>query len=88
MNQRIIMIKLKTKNVPLFAFQLYAPESSYSDDEKKNLYVALQQELNNLPRKIKLIPMGYFNRKLGKEGWINWKNNVRKFSKGIMNCSI
>ena len=45
MNQRIIMIKLKTKNVPLLAFQLYAPESSYSDDEKKNLYVTLQQGL-------------------------------------------
>ena len=57
------MIKLKTKNVPLLGFQLYAPESSYSDDEKKNLYVALQQELNNLPRKIKLIPMGYFKKK-------------------------
>ena len=39
------MIKLKTKNVPLLAFQLYAPESSYSDDEKKNLYVTLQQGL-------------------------------------------
>ena len=45
MNQRIIMIKLKTKNVPLLGFQLYAPESSYSDDEKKNLYVTLQQGL-------------------------------------------
>ena len=59
-NQRIIMIQLKTKNHPLFVFQIYAPELSYSDDDKKNFEVTLQQELNNLPRKSKLIVIGNF----------------------------
>ena len=44
------MMHLKTQKNPLFVFQIYAPVSSYSDDEKEVFYVNLQQELNNLPK--------------------------------------
>ena len=50
------MIQLKTKKDHLFVFQLYAPDSSHSDEEKKEF-----QELNILPRKSKLIVMSDFN---------------------------
>ena len=41
-NQRIMMKQLKTKKYPLFVFQIYAPDSSYSDDERGEFYVTLQ----------------------------------------------
>ena len=29
--------------------------------------------------------MSDFNGKIGKDGWLNWPNNVRKFNTGIIN---
>ena len=44
------MIKFKTKNDLLFVYQIYTPESTYSNDDKKTS-VTLQQELNNMQEK-------------------------------------
>ena len=49
-NQEIMMIKFKTKNDLLFVYQIYTPESTYSNDDKKTS-VTLQQELNNMQEK-------------------------------------
>ena len=76
---------LPKKMSNLFVFQIYSPDLSYSDDEKEDFYLTLQQELNKLPRKNKLIVMVDFNGKIGKEGGTNWPNNVGKFSTGMMN---
>ena len=45
------MIQLKTSPEPLFA--IYATESSYSQDEKDELFSLLQQQSSKLPRKSK-----------------------------------
>lgn len=49
-NQEIMMIKFKTKNDLLFVYQIYTPESTYSNDDKKTS-VTLQQELHNMQEK-------------------------------------
>ena len=80
-----MMIQIKSKKDPLFVFQIYSSDSSYRDNEKEEYYVTLQKELNNSPRKSRLTVMGDFNGKIRKEKWMNWSNNVRKFSTCIMN---
>ena len=61
-NERIMIIQLKIGTEPLFAFQVYAPDSSYSQDLKDKFYSLLQQQINKLPRKI---IMRDFNGKAG-----------------------
>ena len=53
-----MMIQLKKAQEPLFVFQIYAPDSSYRQDEKDEFLSLLQQQLNKLPRKSKKIMLG------------------------------
>ena len=48
------LIRSKDTTLLLFVFQIHSPDSSYGNDEKKKIYLTLQQVLNNLPRKNKL----------------------------------
>ena len=57
-----MIIQLKTGTEPLFVFQVYAPDSSYSQDLKDKFYSLLQKQINKLPWKIN---MGDFNGKAG-----------------------
>ena len=67
-NQQIIMIQLKTKKeLFIFFFQIYVPDSSYNADQKEKYYVTMQQEPNTMPRKSKLIVMGDVSEKTRKE---------------------
>ena len=85
-NQQIMMIQLKTKKeLFIFFFQIYVPDSSYNADQKEKYYVTMQQEPNTMPRKSKLIVMGDVSEKTRKERWINWPRKVGKFTTGMMN---
>ena len=42
-NERIVVIQLKTVQESLFVFQVYAPDSSYSPDLQDEFYSLLQQ---------------------------------------------
>ena len=43
-NGRIMVIQLKTAQEPLFVFRIYTPDSSYSQDEKDELFSLLQKQ--------------------------------------------
>ena len=62
-NERIMIIQLETVQEPLSVFQIYAPDSSYSQDLKDGFYFLLQQQINKLPKKSRKIIMGDFNEK-------------------------
>lgn len=83
------LLKLKSFPVKHRGCDSNLPESSDSSnngDEKEEFHITLiKQELNNLPRKSKLIVLGDLNGKIGKERWINWPNNVGKFVAGMIN---
>ena len=67
-NERIMIIQLKAVQEPLFVFQVYAPDSSYSQGLKDKFYSPLQQQINKLRRKNRKIIMRNFNGKVGTNG--------------------
>ena len=84
-NERIMMIQMKTAQEPLFIFQIYVPDSSYSQIEKDELFSLLQQQLNKIPRKSRKIILGDFNGKVGANGIDIYPENCGKFGLGTMN---
>ena len=64
-NEIKMIIQLITVQEPLFVFQVYAPDSSYSQDLKDEFYSLLQQQINKLPVKTIKINMGNFHGKVG-----------------------
>ena len=59
-NERMMMMKLKTAQEPPFVFQNWTPDSSYNQDGKDELFSLLQNQLNMLPRESKKIILGDF----------------------------
>ena len=84
-NGRIMVIQLKTAQEPLFVFRIYTPDSSYSQDEKDELFSLLKQQWNKLPRKSKKTILGDFNRKLGTNGTNTYWENCGKYDLRMMN---
>ena len=68
-SERLISIKIDTKNGPITVFQVYAPDSSYSDIDVDIFFETLQVEINNLPKKNKYFILGDFNDKIGRHAY-------------------
>ena len=84
-NERIMIIQLETVQEPLSVFQIYAPDSSYSQDLKDGFYFLLQQQINKLPKKSRKIIMGDFNEKVGTNFIDIYPDNCGKYGVGTMN---
>ena len=84
-NERMMMIQLKTAQEPHFVFQIYAPDSSCSQDEKDELFSLSTQQLNKLPRKSKKIILGDFNGKVDTNGTDIYSVNCGKYGLEMMN---
>ena len=84
-NEKIMVMQLKTVQEPLFVFQVYAPDSSYSQDLKDEFYYLLQQKINKLSRKSRKIIMGNFNGKVSTNGIDIYPDNCGKYGAGTMN---
>ena len=84
-NERIMIIQLETVQEPLSVFQIYAPDSSYSQDLKDGFYFLLQQQINKLPKKSRKIIMGDFNEKNGTNFIDIYPDNCGKYGVGTMN---
>ena len=81
----MMIIQLKTVPEPLFAFRVYTPDSSYSQDLKDEFCSLLQQQINKLPRESRKIIMGDFNGKVVTNGIDTYPDNCGKYSVGTMN---
>ncbi|RUS86947.1 hypothetical protein EGW08_005272 [Elysia chlorotica] len=64
-NDRIMMIKLNTKPVPLNIIQVYAPTSQSSDEDIEHFYNDLQSVKDSISSKEICIVMGDLNAKVG-----------------------
>ena len=81
-NERIMIIQLKTVQEPLSVFQVYASDSSYSQDLKDKFYSMLQQQINKLPRKSRKIIMGDLNGRVDTNGIHIYADNCGKYGVG------
>lgn len=66
-NDRLILIKLKTKNRDITILQVYAPTTAAPDEEIEDFYNNLQETIEKVKKSDILIIMGDFNAKVGKE---------------------
>lgn len=64
-NERIILLKLRTKPVCTNIIQIYAPTAEYSDEVLEEFYNELQTAKDSLPAREVCIIMGDFNAKIG-----------------------
>ena len=85
-SERLMSITLDTNGEALTVFQVYAPDTSYSDTAIDQFYDQLQMILSALPQNQKFILMGDWNAKVGKESHHIWKNVTGKFSIGDCNA--
>jgi hypothetical protein len=86
-SERIMSVTLELKDGPLTLFQVYAPDTSYSDVEIDMFYEQLQDRINLIPRKNNLIILGDFNAKIGHDAYINWPDIAGRFTIGSANAS-
>jgi len=81
------VVTLNFENGPLTLFQVYAPDSSYSDAEINLFYKQLQDRLNLIPKRNKEIILGDFNAKIGHDANVNWPKTTGRSSIGDVNGS-
>ena len=86
-SERLILIQLETIDEPLFILQGYAPDSTYSEEEIDEFYHLVQEQLDQLPKKRKLILLGDFNAKVGNDAHINWAGVAGRYGIGQRNRS-
>ena len=80
-----IMLVAREEEGPLTIFQIYAPDSNYSDEMSQEFYDKLQEEINKLPNNNKYMLLGDFNAKVGSLVNDEWKGVIGKFGLGEMN---
>ena len=86
-SERIMHVTLDMEDGPWTFFQIYAPDTSYSDVDIEMFYENLQDKLNAIPKKHKKMILGDFNAKIGTEAYKNWEEVCGKFSIGDINES-
>ena len=84
-SERMITIKLGTKNEAINIIQVYAPDSGHSDDESDLFLQALQQKVEQCPRKEQLVLMGDLNAKVGDNHHDTLPNVVGHYGLGSSN---
>ncbi|XKL69414.1 hypothetical protein PGB90_007183 [Kerria lacca] len=64
-SERIILVRIEAKPVPIVLVQVYMPTGSYSDEEIKEIYEELDEVLIGVKGKENLIIMGDWNARVG-----------------------
>ena len=65
LSERVCLIKLKSKYNNTTIIQIYAPDTSYPDNDIEMFYNSVQGLINNVPNRDELVIMGDFNAKVG-----------------------
>ena len=81
----MMSITVHTKDESYVIYQIYAPDSSHSDEEVDCFYDKLQQKIDQRPRKSRLILLGDFNAKVGTDYQDTMTDVVGKFGLGKTN---
>ena len=79
-SERIMSVTFKTNTGLVTIIQVYAPDSSYDDDEIENFYDILQQKIDNIPKKSTIILIGDFNTRVGTNHAESMPEVVGKYS--------
>ncbi|XP_068203652.1 uncharacterized protein [Palaemon carinicauda] len=66
-NSRIISVTLRGKHKNFKVIQVYAPDSSYEDENVKNFYSKLEEEVETTKTGDVVMVMGDFNSKIGND---------------------
>ncbi|XP_072039097.1 uncharacterized protein [Amphiura filiformis] len=83
-SERLITARLRTQIGTATIMQVYAPTTSYPDEDIEDFYDQLQLEINKIPSQDILIIMGDFNAKVGID-WEPWNGVIGKFGIGEAN---
>ena len=75
-------MQLETITGPLVIYQIYAPDTSYSAQDKEEFYKNLQLEINKLPRNSQIVLLGVFNAKVGSDAYELWPEVTGRFCIG------
>ena len=65
-NNRIILIRIKSKHANITFIEAYAPTNQADDEEKEQFYSELQEVMETVPRHDVIMLLGDFNAKIGK----------------------
>ena len=83
-SDRIISIRCRGQGPNITIFQVYAPTTSYSDDQVEDFYATLQTKIDAAPKQDIIIIMGDWNAKVGKDHE-TWGPTIGKFGYGELN---
>jgi exonuclease III len=86
-SERMMSVTLDIGDGPLTIFQVYAPDTSYSDVEIDLFYENFQDQISQLARKSRYMILGDFNAKVGRKAYENWPEVAGKYSIGKGNDS-
>ena len=83
-SHHIISIRCRGQGLNITIFQVYAPTTSYSDDQVEDFYATLQSKIDAVPKQDIIIIMSDWNAKVGKDHE-TWGPTIGKFCYGEMN---
>jgi len=64
-NDRVILARLDAKPRPMNIIQVYLPTTAAEEEEVKDVYTKIQKEIDEIPKRERLVIMGDFNAKIG-----------------------
>ena len=84
-SERIISMRVAAQPMNISIIQVYAPTSSYSDEELEEFYGELEEEMEKIPRGDYIVVTGDWNAKIGPGAYETWAGTVGKFGLGETN---
>jgi len=84
-SERLISATFATDEGPTTIFQVYAPDSSYSDELVESFYDTLQSKIDTVPKNHNYILLGDFNAKVGGDQHDTWPEVVGRYGLGKAN---
>lgn len=86
-NERLMTLRLKLSNNQMAtAVSAYAPTLDSQDEDKEVFYATLDQVLSNIPKEDKILLLGDFNARVGKDHML-WKGTLGKEGIGNYNSN-
>ncbi|KAL2090150.1 hypothetical protein ACEWY4_014838 [Coilia grayii] len=86
-NERLMTLRLRLSNNQLTTVvSAYAPTLDSQDEDKETFYAALDQVLSNIPKEDKILLLGDFNARVGKDHQL-WSGTLGKEGVGNVNSN-